>query len=151
MLLRETLSAGSPWALALEPVPQAYGGDFLETAEETLSMVRAVDHPGLRLHLDIACVMLGGGNIAAAITEGRPWLSHFHAAEPQLGEVEAPRPDHFAAAAALKHEAYGGWVSIEMREAPNWRAAIATARQFVHDVYQHSAPAVRVALPTAID
>lgn len=121
--------------IGLEPVPAAYGGDFLETADEVIAMVRAVAHPGLRLHLDTGCVKLGGGDITASVQEGAPWLSHFHAAEPQLGTFANPVADHAAAARALSEVNYGGWVSIEMRQVDEWEAAVLTALQFVHRQY----------------
>lgn len=122
-------------AIGLEPVPSAYGGDFLETAEEVTNMVRAVAHPGLRLHLDTGCVKLGGGDIAAAVHSGAPLLSHFHAAEPQLGPFAAPVSDHDAAARALSDVGYSGWISIEMREVESWEEAVPTALNFVHRRY----------------
>lgn len=122
-------------ALGLEPVPAAYGGDFLETAEDVTSMVRAVAHPGLRLHLDTGCVKLGGGDISASVHAGASWLSHFHAAEPQLGPFTSPVSDHRAAAKALSEVGYGGWISIEMRQVDDWKEAVPAAIRFVHRQY----------------
>ena len=122
--------------LGLEPVPPAYGGDFLTPWQECLAMVRAVDHPGLRLHLDTGCVLLGGGAIAEAVRAGAPWLAHFHAAEPQLGFFGAPVADHVAAAEALIGAGYTGWVSIEMREAAEWAADLPRALAWVQETYR---------------
>lgn len=121
--------------LGLEPVPATYGGDFLASWQECLAMVQAVDHPGLRLHLDTGCVKLGGGDIAAAVAAGAPWLAHFHTAEPQLGEFAAPAMDHAAASRALATAGYGGWISIEMRQVDGWADAVPTALRFVKDCY----------------
>lgn len=104
--------------LGIEPVPAAYGGDFLGSWRDVLKMVREVDHPGVRVHLDTACVMLGGDFIGEAVTASTDWLAHFHAAEPQLVPFDAPVSDHAAAAAALKAAHYDKWISIEMREQP---------------------------------
>ena len=122
-------------ALGLEPVPAAYGGDFLETAEEVTNMVRVVAHPGLRLHLDTGCVKLGDGDIAASVHAGAELLSHFHAAEPQLGPFTIPVADHVAAAKALSDVGYKGWISIEMRQVDNWEEAVPAALQFVFRQY----------------
>lgn len=126
-------------ALGLEPVPAAYGGDFLETAEEVTRMVRTVAHPGLRLHLDTGCVKLGGGDISAAVHAGAPWLSHFHAAEPDLGAFTNPVADHLGAALALVEIEYSAWISIEMRQVDDWEAAVPAALRFVHGKYVASA------------
>ncbi len=115
-LLAETAFAEG-LRIGLEPVPEVYGNDFLVSWQEVLAMVRAVEHPGLAVHLDTACVMLGGGDIAEAARESAPWLAHVHAAEPRLGPFEAPVAPHAAALAALRAAGYGGWVAIEMLEA----------------------------------
>lgn len=128
-------AAGAVWeegglALALEPVPAAYGGDFLPGWRDCLAMVRAVDHPGLRLHLDTGCVGLGGDDIAEAVREGAGALGHFHAAEPKLVPFADPLPSHAEAARALREAGYGGWVAIEMlqaAEAPEEASAQAVA------------------------
>lgn len=108
--------ADSGFALGLEQVPVAYGADFLVVAEELIRMVDEVGDPGLRVHLDSACVMLGGGAIAEAVTAAGRLLGHFHIAEPQLGPFSMPVCSHAAAAAALRAVAYTGWVAIEMLE-----------------------------------
>lgn len=123
-------------ALGLEPVPAAYGGDFLPTWQECLAMVETVSHPGLRLHLDTGCVRLGGGDIAEAIAAGRAVLAHFHAAEPGLAGFAAPVAAHAEAAQALRAAGYAGWVSLEMREDPDWRALVPQAVAFVRDTYE---------------
>jgi sugar phosphate isomerase/epimerase len=105
--------------IGLEPVPAAYGGTFLETWQEADEMVRAVDHPGLRLHLDTGCVLLGGGDIAQAVMECTDVLSHFHIAEPKLASFDDPAAEHDAAAKALRAAKYRGWVAIEMLEVKN--------------------------------
>lgn len=102
--------------LGIEPIPARYRGDFLETFQEVIAMVRQVDHPRIRLHLDTGCVMLGGGDITEAICAGADLLVHFQAAEPDLGSFETVQSPHAAAGAALKDIGYDGWVAIEMLE-----------------------------------
>lgn len=122
-------------ALALEPVPAAYGGDFLPGWRDCLAMVRAVDHPGLRLHLDTGCVALGGDGIAEAVSESAGALAHFHAAEPKLAPFADPLPSHAEAARALREAGYGGWIAIEMLEAERPEAATEQAIGFVRRTY----------------
>jgi sugar phosphate isomerase/epimerase len=128
--------AESGFALGLEPVPPFYGGDFLTRAADVIRMVAEVDHPGLRVHLDTGCVMLGGDRIGAAVAEAAPSLGHFHIAEPKLGPFDAPQAEHAAAASALREAGYTGWVAIEMREQPDApMAAIEVAVSFAKAVY----------------
>ncbi len=121
--------------LALEPVPAAYGGDFLEHWQDVLAMVRMVSHPGLRLHLDTACVLLGGGDIAEAVRSGAAELGHFHVAEPKLACFDTPLASHAPAAVALGESGYGGWIAIEMLEAAAPHLAAEAAVSFALQVY----------------
>jgi D-psicose/D-tagatose/L-ribulose 3-epimerase len=106
--------AGSGMVLALEPVPAAYGCDFLTDAASTRRMVVAVDHPGVRLHLDSAAASVAGDDIAAEIIAGADSLVHFHASQPRLGVFSDPLPGHAQAAMALRQIGYRGLVSVEM-------------------------------------
>lgn len=122
--------------LGIEPVPAYYGGDFLPSAEEVTAMVRRVDHPNIRLHLDTGCVMLGGGDIAEAVRAGGDVLAHMHAAEPDLAGFHAPASPHAEAARALRDAAYDGWIAIEMRESPEAPLeAVETAVRYVRGAY----------------
>ena len=107
------------FSLGLEPVPPVYGGDFLTVADEVIRMVAEVNHPGLRVHLDTGCVLLGGDAIATAIAAAGPALGHFHVAEPKLGPFRHPQAEHAAAAAALRRAGYDRWITIEMLEQPD--------------------------------
>jgi len=100
--------------LGLEPVPEFYGGDFLPHADDVIAMVREVAHPGLCVHLDTGCVMLGGGDIKAAIVDANGDLGHFHISEPKLAPLRPSVIDHPAAGATLRASGYSGWVAIEM-------------------------------------
>ncbi len=132
--LAETVAAEG-FCLGLEPVPAAYGGDFLPSAAEVIAMVNAVDHPGLRVHLDTGCALLGGDNIADAVMAAGDFLAHFHVAEPKLGSFYAPLAEHAGAAGALQKIGYQGWLAIEMLEQnpdpmPMVKEAIRVARNF---------------------
>nr|WP_321985541.1 TIM barrel protein [uncultured Lichenicoccus sp.] len=112
-LLAELAAAGG-MVLAIEPVPAAYGADFLTHAQEVIDLVRRLDHPGVRVHLDTACVALAGDDPASAILAAGPLLAHYHMAEPRLGGFAAPALDHAGAARALDAAGYAGWLVIEM-------------------------------------
>ncbi len=131
------ITAASGVVFGIEPVPAVYGGEFLAPWRDVLRMVREVDHPGIRVHLDTGCVSLGGDAIGEAVRTSAPQLAHFHAAQPQLASFDEPTPAHAEAAEALRSIAYGRWLAIEMREqtgAP--LAAIETAVRFVSETYQ---------------
>ena len=132
--------AAAEVVIGIEPVPSFYGGDFLTRWADVLRMVQDVDHPGIRVHLDTGCVSLGGDLIQDAVTAAKPWLAHFHAAQPELASFAEPAPNHADAAAALTAAGYDGWIAIEMREQPDDPlSATAAAVRAVQAIYGLSA------------
>ena len=131
------VAASGGTAVVIEPVPPYYGGDFLTQWGDVLAMVREVDHPGIRVHLDTGCVNLGGDRIEEAIAASAPWLGHFHAAQPDLANFAKPAVNHADAGAALHAVGYNGWVAIEMREQSlDPLGAMATAIRAVQAMYR---------------
>jgi sugar phosphate isomerase/epimerase len=130
------ITAAAGVVIGIEPVPSVYGADFLVSWDDVLRMVAAVDSPGVRVHLDTGCVLLGGGSIGEAIAAAGPLLAHFHAAQPQLGDFAAPAGNHVEAARVLRSGGYDRWVAIEMREqAEDPIGSIETAVHFVRKIY----------------
>lgn len=124
-------------AVVLEANPPEYGADFVTRASEAVEFVRAVNRPGLRLHLDAACMTLANDPIRATFDDGFADLSHFHVSEPNL---ELPggsdRVEHAAFAAELRQRGYSHWVSLEMRELqPFHLNRFADAVQWFRDTY----------------
>ncbi len=108
-------AAGLGVAFCIEANPADYGCDWLTDAGAATDFVRAVDSPGVRLHLDTACMALAGDDAAERVRAGADVLAHVHASAPQLGVVGPGGPvDHATTAAALRSVDYGGHVSVEM-------------------------------------
>jgi D-psicose/D-tagatose/L-ribulose 3-epimerase len=101
--------------IVMEAIPPENGADFVTRAGEAIELVRAVDHPGFRLHLDTANMTLAGDSLSL-IADGSDLLRHFHVSEPQFGIVGQGSMRHAEFAAVLRECRYSGWVSIEMRE-----------------------------------
>jgi sugar phosphate isomerase/epimerase len=114
------IAAREGTVIVLEANPPEYGADFVTRASEALAMVRAVDHPGLRLHLDAACMTLAGDD-PSIITDARQELKHFHASEPNLAPLGSAGVAHQLFATRLQSIGYTGFVSIEMREVEPFR------------------------------
>lgn len=121
--------------LCLEPNPAQYGCRFITNAAQAAELVRAVNSPGFRLHLDSACMLLAGDDVAATIAAHHDILSHFHASEPNLGNFSKPESHHAIAAAALKKVGYLGYASIEMLNKENRIEPIREALDYATRTY----------------
>jgi D-psicose/D-tagatose/L-ribulose 3-epimerase len=130
------MAATEGTCVVMEANPREYGADFIVRAAEAIDLVRAVSHPGFRLHLDTACMTLAGDAPAETISAGFDVLRHFHVSEPHLGVVGMGAVRHTAFAAALRDHGYDGWVSIEMREGQRFAPeALISAIEFVKRTY----------------
>jgi D-psicose/D-tagatose/L-ribulose 3-epimerase len=121
--------------LCLEANPPQYGCNFITDSKQAGELVRAVDSPGFRLHLDTACMLLAGEDIPAAIRANYDLVQHFHISEPNLGTFDAPVIDHAAVANCLHSLGYAHWLSLEMREAAEPMRALAEALRYVTATY----------------
>jgi len=101
--------------VVMEANPPEYEADFVTRAAEAAELVRRVNRPGLRLHLDTACMSLAGDDVAGVLEAHAPLLHHFHVSEPRLAPVSDATVDHPRFAEALRRSGYDRWVSIEMR------------------------------------
>ena len=99
--------------LALEPLSPRIT-NFLRTAAEAVKLVKAVDSPACRLHLDCNAMATESLPIPELIRRNAPWLVHFHANDPNglgpgMGEL-----DFGPIFRALREVDYRGWVSVEV-------------------------------------
>ncbi len=83
-------------------------------AEDTLALVEAVDHPHLRLMLDLYHAQIGEGNLIELVRRAAPYIGEVQVAdvpgrcEPGTGEINYP-----AVARALADVGYRGTVGLE--------------------------------------
>ncbi len=120
------LAAKARTCLAIEANPVAYGANFLTEVGTAADFVIAVDHPAVRLILDVGAMHLNDqfDAIPDVIARHGARLSHVHISEPFL----EPAPGSVAAAAtvlnALRDAAYNGCVSIEMKRHDSGLSAV---------------------------
>ncbi len=125
--------------LCLEANPPQYGCDFLTLAADAARLIRAIDHPGIGLHLDTACMHLAGEDSVAIIERHSDILRHVHISEPFLGNFDAPVANHGGTARALRQARYSGWVVLEMRATENPLDDLGRAAGFLAATYGGSA------------
>ena len=83
-------------------------------AEDTLALIQAVDHPHLRLMLDLYHAQIGEGNLIELVRRAMPFIGEVQVAdvpgrcEPGTGEINYP-----AVAQALWDVGYRGTVGLE--------------------------------------
>jgi len=83
-------------------------------AAATIALVEAVDHPNLRLNLDLYHAQIGEGNLIRLVERALPLIGEIQVAdvpgrqEPGTGEIHYP-----AIAAALRKLGYDGVVAME--------------------------------------
>jgi hydroxypyruvate isomerase len=99
-------------------------------ARDTIALVAAVDHPNLRLMLDIYHAQIGEGNLIALIEKAGPLIGEVQVAdvpgrcEPGTGEINYP-----AIAAALERIGYDGTIGLEAFAASDSELALQRFRQ----------------------
>jgi len=83
-------------------------------ASETLALVKAVDHPNLRLNLDLYHAQIGEGNLTELVAECFDYIGEIQVADvpgrmqPGTGEINYAR-----IASELKALGYSGVVGLE--------------------------------------
>jgi hydroxypyruvate isomerase len=95
-------------------LPVDHPGVPFGRAEDTLALVSAVNHPRLRLNLDLYHAQIGEGNLIELCRKSLPWIGEIQVAdvpgrcEPGTGEV-----NWHNIAKALKVMGYSGPVGME--------------------------------------
>jgi D-psicose/D-tagatose/L-ribulose 3-epimerase len=98
--------------ICLEPLNR-FETDFINTCDQGLKMIRAVNHPALTLHLDTFHMNIEEKNQGAAIRKAGRHLGHFHACGSDRGTPGNDHIDWPGIAKALKSIRYKGDVVIE--------------------------------------
>jgi len=98
--------------LAVEPLNR-FETHFLNTTQDAIKLVKAVDHPSIKVQVDTFHANIEEKSTPAAISAAGRLLGHFHASEsdrgvPGTGQV--PWEDCFR---ALREVDYKGWITIE--------------------------------------
>ncbi|MHB0928257.1 MAG: TIM barrel protein [Candidatus Nanopelagicales bacterium] len=99
-------------------------------AEDTITLVSAVDNPHLRLNLDLYHAQIGEGNLIELVERALPWIGEIQVAdvpgrcEPGTGEI-----NYANIAAALRRLGYTGTVAMEAYASAGSELALARFRE----------------------
>ncbi|WP_172329552.1 TIM barrel protein [Mangrovicoccus sp. HB161399] len=110
-------------------LPVDHPGTPFGRAEDTIALVSSVDHPRLRLNLDLYHVQIGEGNLIECCRKALPWIGEVQVAdvpgrcEPGTGEI-----NYAAIARALAGMGYSGPVGMEAFAAGDPEAALEAFR-----------------------
>ncbi|WP_046216457.1 sugar phosphate isomerase/epimerase family protein [Paenibacillus wulumuqiensis] len=122
----------------MEPNAKEYGCDFITNTNEAIDLIKAIDHPGFKLHLDAAVMTMNNENYAQTIETSMPYLAHFHVSEPFLNLIGSQETDHQSIAEALISNQYEKWISIEMKNGlmDSNKESVKRALDFVTRIYK---------------
>lgn len=100
--------------LLIEPLSPT-DTNFIRTAEDGIELIKALNHPNFRLHLDVKA-MSGSETrpIPEVIKSSAEYLRHFHANDPNLLGPGMGEVDHRPIVKALKDVGYQGYLSVEV-------------------------------------
>lgn len=124
--------------IVMEANPPAYGCEYLNTATTAAAMVRKVDSPGFRLHVDLACMFLAEEDIAQVIEANKDIIYHIHISEPYLEAIgQNDKVPHGLFASLLKKHFLHSDVrySIEMKNGEGNVQRVTAAADFVLKTY----------------
>ena len=99
--------------LCLEPLAPEET-DFINTAAEARGFVEEINHPNLRLILDVKAMSSEGRPIPDIIRENAQVVAHVHANDANKRGPGFGDTDFASIAAALREIGYQDWVSVEV-------------------------------------
>jgi sugar phosphate isomerase/epimerase len=99
--------------LAIEPLGPSEG-NFLNLAAQGVELIRQIDCPNVKLHLDVKAMSSEPTGVGDIIRENRQELVHFHANDPNLLGPGMGEFDQRPVFQALQDIGYNDWVSVEV-------------------------------------
>jgi len=100
--------------LCLEPAAKSYGCNFMTSTHEAAAVVRATDHPAIRLQLDTGAVTLNHESMDDVLSAHGLLIGHIHASEPGLAVLGEGGTDHARIGASIAAAFPRRTVTIEM-------------------------------------
>jgi len=99
--------------ICLEPLARRET-DFINTAEQAVSLVEELNHPNFKLHLDVKAMSDEERGIPEIIKENKKYLFHFHVNDANGLGPGFGRIDFEPIIKVLKEIKYSGFISVEV-------------------------------------
>jgi sugar phosphate isomerase/epimerase len=99
--------------LCLEPL-STNETNFLNTCAEGIELIELVNNPMCRLHVDVKAMSSEQSAIPELLRRHAPYITHFHANDPNKRGPGFGDVDFVPIFQALKDIRYAGWVSVEV-------------------------------------
>ncbi len=107
-------ASGLGLTICLEPLSPVET-DFINTVAEGMEMVRQVNHPSLKIHLDVKAMCSEESSVPEIIRSVKAdEIGHFHVNDPNLYGPGMGDVDYTSIAEAIKDVGYDGWLSVEV-------------------------------------
>lgn len=118
--------------LSIEPNPLIYNTNFINKTQEAFAIVKEVNLPGFKVNVDFGTIIENRETIDM-VADNMECVNHIHISEPYLNPIQN-RELHRTFASMLKNNGYGGYISIEMKNAGDI-STVKKAIQYVKDVF----------------
>jgi len=99
--------------ICIEPLAKSET-NFINTAKQAIEIIEEINHPNLKLHLDVKAMCDEGKPIPEIISQSGKYLKHFHVNDRNLLGPGFGNVDHKPIIEALKKIKYNGWLSVEV-------------------------------------
>lgn len=86
-MFREVADSKKSITIAIEPVVERYGSQFLTNFRDTVKFVKKIDRPNVKVNLDLANVLETGVSSEEVIRDLK-YVSHVHVSEMTLSKIE---------------------------------------------------------------
>lgn len=101
--------------ISMEPNPEIYGTNFLNTTVEAIDFVKEIKSKGLKVNVDLGTIIYNNETLDA-IANNIELINHIHISEPFLEPI-AERAIHTELYLLLMEYKFRNFVSIEMKNA----------------------------------
>lgn len=101
--------------VCLEPNPICYGANFMTNSLETLDIVKMVEHPAIKMQLDLGAITINQEDIEQVLKSSFSYVGHIHISEPELDIIGSSQINHREYAKAISAYIPDQILTIEMR------------------------------------